>query len=230
MDKDDFGFADFMASTVHDMKNSLMMQVNSLEIIASQCQRSGDVETAHSLGAIIFDASRMNSSLIQLLSLYKFDCSVYPLDINEQNIADILQQAVLQDKSSQQFKGIAVTIECDPDLQWYVDRDLLTGIVINALNNAYHYTTDKVRIVASLAVSQLEVRVEDNGSGYPAHMLDKNQLSDARAVHFSSGSTGLGFHFASRAAKMHKNGTLRGSLSIENGGLWGGGCFVVRLP
>jgi K+-sensing histidine kinase KdpD len=230
MDKNVFGFADFMASTVHDMKNSLMMQVNSLEKIAAQCQRNGDAETAHSLGAIIFDASRMNSSLIQLLSLYKFDRSIYPLDINEQNIADILQQAVLQDKSSHEFKGIAIDIECDPNLQWYVDRDLLTGILINALNNAYHYTTNRIRIVASQTVSMLEVRVEDNGPGYPVQMLDKNQLSDAQGVHFSSGSTGLGFHFASRAAKMHKNGALRGSLAIENGGLWGGGCFVVRLP
>jgi len=110
MDQHVFGFADFMASTVHDMKNSLMMQVNALEKIAAQCQQNGDLETVQSLGAIIFDASRMNASLIQLLSLYKFDQSVYPLDINEQNIADIVTQAILQDKSSQQFKGITVDV------------------------------------------------------------------------------------------------------------------------
>jgi K+-sensing histidine kinase KdpD len=230
MKKDDFGFSDFIASTVHDMKNSLMMQVNSLEKIALQCSRNGDRETVQNLGGVIFEATRMNSHLIQLLSLYKFDKSIYPLDINEQSIADILTEAVLQDKSSLAFKGITVDIECPPDLQWYADRDLLTGILINALNNAYHYTTNKVRIVAKLEAGMLEVRVEDNGQGYPAHMLDQNQISSEHGVHFSSGSTGLGFHFASRAAKMHKNGALQGSLTIENGGVWGGGCFVVRLP
>jgi hypothetical protein len=29
---------------------------------------------------------------------------------------------------------------------------------------------------------------------------------------------------------MHKNGTKQGSLTIENGGAYGGGCFVVKLP
>lgn len=230
MDLNEFGFTDFMASTVHDMKNSLMMQVHSLETIAQQCQHKGDSETAQNLGSIIFEATRMNAHLIQLLGLYKFDKSAYPLDINEQNIADILNQAVLQDKSSLQFKGIAVDIDCDPDLQWYVDRDLLTGILINALNNAYRYTVDKIHIAAKISAGLLEVRVEDNGPGYPAHMLDATQVGGVQGVHFSSGSTGLGFHFASRAAGLHKNGALRGSLAIENGGRWGGGCFLVRLP
>lgn len=230
MEMNEFGFSDFMASTVHDMKNSLMMQVNSLEQIALHCRNTGDLEAAQSLGNIIFEATRMNAHLIQLLGLYKFDKSAYPLDINEQSIADILTQAVLQDKSSLQFKGIAVEIACDPDLQWYVDRDLLTGILINALNNAYRYTVDKILIVAKISAGMLEVRVEDNGPGYPAPMLDAHQAGGVQGVHFSSGSTGLGFHFASRAAGLHKNGALRGSLAIENGGRWGGGCFVVRLP
>jgi hypothetical protein len=60
-------------------------------------------------------------------------------------------------------------------------------------------------------------------------LRDGGVLAD-KGIDFASGSTGLGFHFASRAAGMHQNGGRRGTLLIENGGAYGGGCFVVRLP
>ena len=73
--------------------------------------------------------------------------------------------------------------------------------------------------------------MEDNGQGYPAHMLrDERVNASAAGVNFRTGSTGLGFYFSAQVARVHKNGGRQGMLIIENGGAWGGGCFVVRLP
>jgi K+-sensing histidine kinase KdpD len=230
MAQEDINFTDFIASTIHDMKNSLNMQVSSLEKIAVQCRQQGDTPTFDSLGLIIYEANRMNANLIQLLSLYKFGESIYPMDIAEQSIADVIEEALLQNRTMMDFKGIAISVDCDERCYWYVDRYLVTGILINALNNAYNYTTDKIRVVAKIDGAYLELRVEDNGKGYPPSMLQNGAVSAHQGISFSSGSTGLGFHFASRAASMHKNGSHQGSLTIENGGAYGGGCFVVRLP
>ncbi|MFZ2852740.1 MAG: HAMP domain-containing sensor histidine kinase [Rhodocyclaceae bacterium] len=230
MAQEDISFTDFIASSIHDMKNSLNMQVSALEKIAVQCRQQGDAPTFESLGLVIYQANRMNSNLIQLLSLYKLGKSIYPVDIAEQSIADLIEEALLQNKSITEFKGISVSVDCDASLYWYFDRDLLTGVLINALNNAYNYTSDKIRVAVGIDDGYLELRVEDNGQGYPEHMLLNDAILADKGISFSSGSTGLGFYFSSRVAKMHKNGNRQGSLTIENGGAFGGGCFVLRLP
>jgi K+-sensing histidine kinase KdpD len=230
MDQEDISFTDFIASSIHDMKNSLNMQINSLEKIAIQCQQSGDTPTFEKLGLIIYESNRMNVNLIQLLSLYKLGKSIYPMDIAEQSVCDVIGEAILQDKTIMDFKGISVTVECEENCYWYFDRDLVTGILINALNNAYKYTSDKIRVAAWVNEGFLEIRIEDNGRGYPPGMLQEGSVGANKGINFSSGSTGLGFYFSSRVAGMHKNGIKQGSLTIENGGAYGGGCFVVKLP
>jgi signal transduction histidine kinase len=230
MATENISFTDLIASSIHDMKNSLNVQVRELEKIAAESRAKGDASTFQDLGRVIYQANRMNSNLIQLLSLYKLGKSIYPTDITEHNIADLIREALLQNQSIMEFKGITLSVDCDPNCYWYIDRDLVEGVLINALNNAYNYTVDKIRVVARVADGFLELRVEDNGRGYPPNMLINDGMAANKSINFLSGSTGLGFHFSSQVAGLHTNGERKGSLTIENGGLYGGGCFVVRLP
>ncbi len=230
MAQEEINFTDFIASSIHDMKNSLNIQVSSLETIAHACRQRGDLDTFEKLGLMIYEANRMNANLIQLLSLYKFGQSTYPMDIAEQSVADVIDEALLQNRTLMDFKGLQVSVDCDADCHWYIDRDLVTGILVNALNNAYKYTHARIRVAAHVVDQMLEIRVEDDGRGYPDNMLHDGAVLAHKGINFYSGSTGLGFHFAARAAAMHKNGQGEGTLTIENGGRFGGGCFVVRLP
>lgn len=230
MSDEDISFNDLIASSIHDMKNSLNMQVSVLETIATQCRQQGDQPTFDSLGHVIYQASRMNANLIQLLSLYKLGKSIYPVDIAEQSVRHLIDDVLLQNQSIMEFKGIALTVDCDDDCQWYFDRDLVTGVLTNALNNAYNYTHDKIRIVARVDSGYLELRIEDNGRGFPASMLISGADSVSKRSRFDSGSTGLGVYFSSQVAHVHKNGNLHGTVTMENGGAYGGGCFVLRLP
>ena len=219
-----------MASSIHDMKNSVNIQVHELESIATQIREKVDDAAFQSLVSVIAQAQRVDANLIQLLSLYKFGKSIYPLDIAEHSVAEVIDVAVLQKSSVLGLKGISIEVDCDPDSYWYFDRDLVTGVLLNAMNNAYNYTQDKIRIAADMESGMLALRVEDNGRGYPAHMLQGHGVDANKGVNFSSGSTGLGFHFSSQVAQLHQNQGQRGSLTIENGGAYGGGCFVLRLP
>lgn len=230
MAQEDISFTDFIASTIHDMKNSLNVQVTELEKVAGQCRAHGDQQTYTDLGRVIYQANRMNANLIQLLSLYKLGRSIYPIDISEHAIAEVLEDGLLQSRSIMEFKGVTVTLDCDPGLYWYVDRDLVTGVLTNALSNAYQYTHDQIRVAAQVVDGCLELRIEDNGPGYPAHMLLEEGIASNKGINFLSGSTGLGFYFSTRVAQMHRNGERTGTLRTENGGAFGGGCFVLRLP
>jgi two-component system sensor histidine kinase SenX3 len=226
----DISFTDLIASCIHDMKNSLNLQVSALEGIALQSRKAGDDALFQDLGRVIYQANRMNLNLVELLSLYKLSKSIYPMDITEQAVAEVIEEAVMQNQSMMDFKGIVVSVDCAPDCYWYMDRELVKGVLVNALNNAYHYTTDKIHILATVKDKRLELRVEDNGQGYPERMLINQDIPTDQGVSFETGSTGLGFYFSDQVARLHKNGRKRGSLAIENGGSLGGGCFVLRLP
>ena len=230
MAQDEISFTDLIASSIHDMKNSLNLQVSALERIALQARDKGDTAVFEDLGHVIYQANRMNLNLVELLSLYKLGKSIYPVNINDHAVADVIEEAVLQNKPMMDFKGIAISVDCQLDCTWYLDRELIKGVLVNALNNAYHYTSDKIHIVARVKDRQLELRVEDDGRGYPDKMLFSDDVACAKGVNFETGSTGLGFYFCSQVAQLHKSGSRRGSLTIENGGALGGGCFVVRLP
>lgn len=230
MAHDEISFTDLIASSIHDMKNSLNVQISELEKVSEQCRKDGDLQAYENLGGVIYQANRMNSNLVQLLSLYKLDKAIYPVDIAECDIAELIGDVLLQNRSVMEFKNITVTMDCSDDCFWYVDRDLLAGVLLNALNNAYQYTRDRIRVAARIQAGWLELRVEDNGQGYPAYMLRDEAAAADKSVNFLTGSTGLGFYFSSQVARMHRNGDRQGMLLIENGGACGGGCFVVRLP
>jgi signal transduction histidine kinase len=230
MAPDDISFTDLIASSIHDMKNSLNLQVSALERIAGQCRETGDSAMFQDLGRVIYQANRMNLNLVELLSLYKLSKAIYPMDVSEQSVAEVVQEAVQQNQSMMEFKGIVVTQDCAPDCYWYMDRELVKGVLVNALNNAYQYTHDKIHVCAAIRGERLELRVEDNGPGYPARMLVSHDVTAQQGVHFDTGSTGLGFYFSNQVARLHKNREQRGTLAIENGGSLGGGCFVLSLP
>ena len=229
MEQEDINFSDFIASSTHDMKNSLNIQSGFLEELMVECRDKIDPAMLTRLGQMIYESSRMNVNLIQILSLYKLGKSIYPIDIAEQSVNELLDEIVMQNQAIMGYKGITLSVDCTGDCYWYFDRDLLTGVLINALNNAYNYTKDKIHIIAHVKDGMLEIRVEDNGRGYPKSMLLEN-VADNKGVSFSTGSTGLGFYFSSQVARSHKNAGKQGRLAIENGGTFGGGCFVLSLP
>lgn len=229
MEQEDIDFTDFIASSIHDMKNSLNIQIGFLEELMAECHGKIGEPMLSRLGHTIYETSRMNVNLIQILSLYKLGKSIYPIDIAEQPVNEVLNEVVLQNQSVMGYKGITVSVVCDEDCYWYFDRDLITGVLVNALNNAYNYTGDKICITANVQDGMLEIRVEDNGNGYPEEMLLEG-IAENKGISFDSGSTGLGFYFSSRVAGMHRNAGKKGYLSIENGGAYNGGCFVLRLP
>lgn len=222
------GMEFFLASSVHDMKNSISMLIGGLEKTLAQADPAtfpAYADMAH----MIYETKRINSNLIQLLTLYKAGHGLYPFDPQAQAVSDFLRVAGEQNTPLLASQGIAIELSVDDDIYWEFDEDLVSGVIGNALNNAIHYTRDRIRLVAAEVDGFLELRIEDNGQGYPPSMLAAG-VEAMRGVDFVSGSTGLGLHFSVVAAKMHRNRGRSGEILLENGGAWGGGCFVLRLP
>ncbi|MDO8811931.1 MAG: HAMP domain-containing sensor histidine kinase [Gallionella sp.] len=215
----------FLASAIHDMKNSISILIKFLNSSITELEPEAQRRAA----PMLYEAQRVNDNLIQMLAIYKVGNQFYPFDLTENSIDDFVHGIVEQNESLLSYLGIELNLDFDDELTWYFDRELVTGVISHALGNASRYNKGKLKLSVKEENGELVIRVEDNGGGFPASVIEAGDAV-RKGVNFSSGGTGLGLYFSSMVAKLHKNRDKTGSMSLENGGEYGGGCFILRLP
>lgn len=228
-DKDNaVDFAFVLASSVHDMKNSLGMLLSTLATMMEQSPAQDEAQ-AKTYAVLEYEAARINSELIQLLSLYRMQEERMLVQIDEHHVIEILEDQLARNDMLFRTRGIEVELDCSEDLSWYVDGELLGGVINTILVNCSRYCRQHLLVSAHMEGNQLRIAVADDGQGYPASMLDAPLQANA-GVSFSSGSTNLGLLFASAVADMHHVNGVNGKIRLTNDGPLGGGVFNLYLP
>lgn len=221
-------FASVLASSAHDMKNSLCMLLQSIELMHSDLSQKAP-ESQQELAKIHYEANRLNSNLLQLLSLYRLEKNQLPLQIDQYYLHDLLEEIQLKNELYIEQKCIQFTIECNDELHWFLDRDLITNLLNDSVVNAIRYTQQKLLIRVRVIDDHLTIEVHDDGSGFPGSMLtNSEQLMNKTEL--SRGHTGLGLFFAHLIASAHQHQGKQGQIALSNGGDFGGGVFQLRLP
>ncbi len=221
----------FLASTVHDMKNSISVLGGTLENLLDQARPEQQTDPAYpQMAHMLYQTRRLSDNLMQLLALYKeVGKPTYPFEPNTVPVRDLVQQVVSQVRILLESKQITLEVEAPPELLWTFDEDLVIGVLAHAVNNAVRYTRDRIRLAIAERDGMLELSVADNGMGFPPSMLEAGALV-GQGVNFLTNSSGLGLFFASEVARMHKRRQVGGTIRLENGGPLGGGRFVLTLP
>jgi len=230
----------FLASTAHDMKNSISVLSGTLERLLSQSpSQPPDAQPAIAsaypqMAQMLYQTKRLNDNLMQLLALYKqVGKPEYPFDMQPLELGQLVDQVVALAHMLLSSRGIELELDVDPALIWHLDEDLVVGVLSHAINNASHYTGNRVRLAIHEIDGWLELRVEDNGPGFPPALLKAGAIAgrdSVGGVNFLTNSAGLGLYFSGEVARMHRHRGRHGTLRLENGGKFGGGCFVLRLP
>lgn len=229
---EELDFSTLLASSIHDMKNSLAMLLGSVSEVTHQCMPNNGCSSHKELIKIQHQGQRVNRYLIQLLILYRLEQQEYCLNVNEQYISDFFAEIMLENEELLALNGIKLSSNCDDMLAGYFDLELVRGVINTIINNAYQYSKDEIRLVAKQQDGYLMISVQDNGKGYPPKMLTETGGDDAgqRGVSFYSGSTGLGLYFSKKVAEIHLQGQRKGYIELSNDGIDGGGNFSIYLP
>lgn len=227
-EKEQLDFTSILANSVHDMKNSVSMLVGALEDINGRCGQNTCPSQAL-FSQLRYEGKRLNSNLVQMLTLYRVNNAEYALNITENDVYEVLEECCLENEGIMSLKGINFELACQNDLMGFFDLELVTGMINSVINNAYKYAKDRIRVGASREDGYLKLFVEQSGDGYPEFMLHGN--ADTRhQVNFKTGSTGLGLLFASTIARMHTHQGKTGYITTTNDGIDGGGRFTLYLP
>lgn len=219
-------FATILGAAVHDMKNSLQLQLQKLQQIATQLEGT---EAAQPLADIHYEAQRLNTGLIQLLNLYRHEDGGFPLQLETQLIDELIEDLVADSEFYAHHYGIEVACDVADNLSWYLDKNLIGILLQDVIINAVRYAKRHVTICATQQENALVIQVQDDGDGYPQRVLDSvNQgQHGSQPSPMSSGRTGLGLYFAARIAQSHQRNQNHGRIMLSN---CAGGNFTLRLP
>jgi len=221
-------FSLIIASAVHDMKNSLSMLLHSVDMMCDELP--DEWKQQHNTATVQYEAERVNSYLIQLLGIYRLQDKNLSLHIDEHYLDELLDEQSAHYQGMMQAKNVSLSIEVDSNLAWFFDREIILGVLNNALNNASRYTKKAIEISAVVEDDYLVISIQDDGEGYPQAMLEANPGEILNNINFSTGSTSLGIYFASMVTRLHTQGERCGYIKLSNGGKFGGGVFSIYLP
>jgi signal transduction histidine kinase len=129
-------------------------------------------------------------------------------------LEDLCDEVLLAQKLHLASREVKLVVDCQVFDAWPLDRDLVTDMLNNAVQNAGRYARGTVKLSATTADDWLYLVVEDDGPGYP-------ELPPA---------SGLGLMVASRLAALHVQHGRQGSLTLNNESALGGARFELRLP
>jgi K+-sensing histidine kinase KdpD len=221
----DFSFV--LASSVHDMKNSLSMLLGSLEEMIQDSPPENDKQKTH-ISTLQYEASRINSELIQLLNIYRLQNRSLQFSIDENYVIETFEDQIARNDVLFKIKNIEIDVECDENLIWFFDNELLGNVIHNILINSIRYAKSKIKLSASIKNEHLFIVIEDDGLGFPEFMLQAALPENNK--NSSADSTRLGLFFAAKIASFHKQGKNKGEIELSNGGSLGGGVFTIILP
>ncbi len=227
--QNDIDFSTLLASAAHDMKNSLAMIIATIDHISDTVKQDTLPPLGKPLNQLRYEARRVNSDLMSLLTLYKFEGESITPHKELNSVCDFLEEQLLYHQASLEYANVEGVIECNEMLEWVFDANLLGGVINNVVNNALRYTNHIIKISAKVSTQQLVIMIEDDGPGYPASILEA-QPDKSGAVNFKTGSSSLGLYFSQTIAQAHRNGSEKGYITLSNESRLGGSLFTICIP
>ncbi len=221
--------SDIMASSIHDLKNSLSIIVSNLDdLIASPHNHLANPRQANVLK---HEVRRVNRNLVQLLTLYKLGNEQLAVQIAEHNLDEFLEEMVADNSAICTALGLELTYHCDPELMGYFDWELVRGTLDSTIGNATRYARHRILLSAAKENDELVIRVEDDGEGFAQTIIQSCLDAQTHAQNpVMSGRTRLGLYFAACIARLHRNGDQRGRIQLRNNHHLSGACFQLHLP
>lgn len=220
----DAKFSHILASSVHDLKNSLQTVRSLIRTLALEQANSEKTE----FRILDLETARMNSCVMQLLILYRLGESHFKPLFEECRVLDILEEVGYQQSLQIQLRQISLTVECSDDLFCFCDDTLINTVLVSIVNNALRYCRQAIRLSGRQQGDYVCLCIEDDGPGFSSGIMTGTQ--EVKISELEKGNTGLGLHFASTIAELHSQGQRNGFIGLDNGSTLGGARFSLFLP
>ena len=219
---------DFVSGVSHELRTPLAQVRMFAELLESGRLRT-DEEHDRSLSVINREARRLTHLVDNILQFSRSGRAAVDLKIESLAVGALLQEVLEAFGPLALARSNALDLHFAPGLWIRADRDALSQILLNLLDNAVKYGPEgqTVRIAARRADQMLRISVEDEGLGIPEHerqrIWEPYRRLQRDPQHPITG-TGIGLAVVRELVELHD-----GSAWVE-ATEQGGARFVVELP
>ena len=222
---------EFINIAAHELRTPIQPILGLSDIIYSKVK---DEELHELLDIIMRNAKRLKRLTDNLLDVTKIEGRSLLLTKEKFNM-NILISEVLKDYVNKQKNQLMVKIVYDfkrkEDIIVEADRDRLSQVIHNLLDNALKFTTDNNQTIFVIVDKKKEdeekkvviVSVKDPGEGIPEKILPK--LFSKFSISNSTTGTGLGLYICKNIIEAHE-----GNIWAENNSDENGATFSFTLP
>lgn len=219
---------EFIANASHELKSPLASIKALAESLVYSDERDVEVYKEY-LRDIDTEVDRLNRMVHDLLKLAQLEDERIVLHREEQSVQKIIARVVHLVTPQAISKGIDLSVTTQGDLIWPVDKDVLSGILLNLVDNGIKYTLagDRVEVVGRIEEEKLVLEVRDTGDGIPPddlpHIFERFYRVD-KARSRDTGGTGLGLAIVEQGVRL-MGGTIKVVSQPELGTT-----FTIKLP
>ncbi len=225
----------FSSAFAHDLRNPVIAVKKTIEMLRDSSGLLREEDTKRVYADLISTCGLLLGLVNDVLDIHQASYRDLPLLYLSFSLTQALEEAVKLLGIEAEERGIHVEIEGDPKDIWMEgDRRRIQRVFINLLSNALKYSPPKGKVKISFTtsmspetsgISNLLLRIEDDGTGIPPAELtkvfdlfyrtDENSLKQG---------TGLGLFFCKVVVEAH------------GGRIWaanrekGGAVFYIEMP
>jgi two-component system, OmpR family, phosphate regulon sensor histidine kinase PhoR len=220
---------DFVANASHELKTPITAIRGLSETLVGD-DNVDRATLAQFMERIHLQSIRLSQLVTDLMTISRLESDQNPGDFSLLNFGELVSRALAASQAALEQKQQRLTTSLPPQrVEVYGDRQHLSQLIDNLLDNAIKYTPDKGHIQLRLRVegSDMVFEVEDSGIGispqYQQRVFERFYRVD-KARSQSMGGTGLGLSIVKNIAERHS-----GNVSV-NSQLGVGSVFTFRMP
>lgn len=192
--------SEFVSMVSHELRTPLSSIKEGVEIVADGTQGKLNKDQQVCLDIALSNIKRLNRLIGDILDISKIQSDLLKINLFPCQVGDVIEQAGGLVRIEIEKRGLFLVTRLEEPLPLImVDKDRLIQILMNLLNNAVKFTSEKSRITLSCKKSGdfVEFSVKDEGAGMPpeesARLFGKFVQLDSTLVR-RVGGTGLGLY------------------------------------
>jgi len=217
----------FVSNVSHEFKNPLGVTREFLNMVLNGHAGKISSEQKKLLEVGKNNIERLIRLVTNLLDVSKIESGKLVIKRENMDIASLVKEIVTTQERAIFKKQITLKKDILQDIgSLWADRDMLTEVIINLLDNAIKHTPSRGEINIRVKGAEREVRFEisDTGPGIPHESYDKIFDKFERITAEKQEGTGLGLPIAKDIVELHK-----GRIWIESK-IGKGSKFIFTLP
>jgi PAS domain S-box-containing protein len=222
---------EFITMMTHELKTPLVPILGYVDMLLTEAFGTLTEPQKKRLHLIRANSQYLTNLISDLLDVQKIDLGQLKLTMEQNNLAEIILQAIDSIRPDLEKRNIAISTDLQPELFYTCDKLRMIQVINNLLHNALDFcpkTDGKISVKLYSDGTNYKIIIKDNGTGMQKDHLEKVFVKfyqiDTSATREHGGS-GLGLAVCKGIVDLHK-----GKIWADSEGLGKGTEIHISLP